>query len=61
MIMSKLVAALVLAIVVCGLGGCSSSMMSDPVRAPGGALNPPTNECFTDEGYGRWHPCANVG
>jgi hypothetical protein len=60
MIMSKLVAALALAIVMCGLGGCSSGMTSAPVRSPGGALNPPLNECFTDDGYGRWQPCGNM-
>jgi hypothetical protein len=58
--MSKRVVAVALAIVMCGLGGCSSSMMSAPVRSPGAPLNAPANECVTDEGYGRWMPCGNM-
>jgi hypothetical protein len=60
--MSKLVAAVALVIVMCGLGGCSSGLMTAPVRAPvqGGPLNPPPNECYTDDGYGRWQPCGNM-
>jgi hypothetical protein len=57
--MSKLVAALALAIVMCGLGGCSSGLMTAPVRAPMGPVNAPP-ECVTDDGYGRWQPCGNM-
>ncbi len=58
--MPKFVAAIALAIVICGLGGCSSGMMTAPVRSPSGPLNAPPNECYTDDGYGRWQPCGNM-
>jgi len=59
--MLKILAAVTLAIMLCGLGGCASNMTSAPTRAPGGGpVNAPPNECVTDDGYGRWHPCGNM-
>jgi len=61
--MSKVIAIIAVAALVCGLGGCSSQMMTAPVSAPkalGAPQNAPPNECVTDEGYGRWQPCGNM-
>jgi len=57
--MIRLIAILVMA---ASLSACSSAMTSAPTRGPGlnGPANAPPNECYTDEGYGRWHPCGNM-